>query len=75
MRTTLALDDDLVPQVKRYAESRDISIGKAVSELVHKGLHAPLRTRLVNRFHVVDLPPGSPKVTKEQVRKFWEELD
>jgi len=75
MRTTLALDDDLVPQVKSYAESRDISIGKAVSELVRKGLHAPLRTRLVNGFHVVDLPPGSPKVTKEQVRKFWEELD
>src|SRR6184192_1680754 len=41
MRTTLSLDDDLVPQVKTYAESRDITVGKAVSELVRRGLHAP----------------------------------
>jgi hypothetical protein len=31
MRTTLSIDDDVIPQVKTYAESRDISIGKAVS--------------------------------------------
>jgi hypothetical protein len=75
MRTTISLDDDLLPEVKTYAQGRDISLGKAVSELVRKGLHAPLRTRLEGGFHVVDLPPGSPIVTKEHVRKLWEELD
>jgi len=69
------LDDDLVPQVKTYAESRDITVGKAVSELVRRGLHAPLRTRMVNGFHVVELPTRSPVVTSEHIQKLEEELD
>ena len=75
MRTTLSLDDDLVPQVKTYAESRDITVGKAVSELVRRGLRAPLLTRMVNGFHVVELPSGSPAVTSEHIHKLEEELD
>ena len=75
MRTTISLDDDLVPHLKTYAESRDISVGKAVSDLVRRGLHAPLQTRVVNGFHVVDLPAGSPTVTTEHVRKIAEELE
>jgi hypothetical protein len=61
--------------VKTYAESRDISVGKAVSELVRRGLHAPLQTRLVNGFHVVELPAGSPPVSTEHIRKLEEELE
>ena len=75
MRTTLSLDDDLLPQVKTYAESRDISVGKAVSELVRRGLHSPLQTRIVNGFHVVELPAGAPPVTSEHVHSLQEELD
>jgi hypothetical protein len=74
MRTTLSLDDDLLPSVRTYAQSRDISVGKAVSELVRRGLHAPLRTRVVNGFHVVDLPPDSPAITREHVRELEEDL-
>jgi hypothetical protein len=43
MSTTLSLDDDVFQEVKAYAESRDVAIGKAVSELVRRGLHAPLQ--------------------------------
>lgn len=75
MRTTLSLDDDLLPYVKSYAESREISIGKAVSELVRRGLRAPLRTRVVNGFHVVDLPEGTPSVSSEHIRKLQEEIE
>jgi len=75
MRTTLSLDDDLLPSVKTYAQSRDISVGKAVSELVRRGLHAPLRMRVVNGFHVVDLPAGSPPVTREHIRQLEEDLE
>lgn len=75
MRTTLSLDDDLLPHVKTYAESRDITVGKAVSELVRRGLHAPLRTRMVNGFHVVELPSGSAVVTSEHIQNLAEELD
>jgi hypothetical protein len=75
MRTTISLDDDLIPEVKTYAESRDISVGKAVSELVRRGLNAPLQTRVVNGFHVVELPIGSPPVSTEHIRKLEEELE
>jgi len=75
MRTTLSLDDDVFREVKAYAESRDVAIGKAVSELVRRGLHAPLQTRLVNGFHVVELRPGSPRVSTEDVEKLQDELE
>ena len=69
------MDDDVFREVKVYADSRDIALGKAVSELVRRGLQAPLQTRLVNGFHVVDLPEGSPVVTGERIRKLQEELE
>lgn len=67
MRTTVTLDDDVVPLVKQYAESRSVGFGKAVSDLVRRGANAPLATRVVNGFHVVDLAADSPKVTTEHV--------
>lgn len=75
MRTTLSIDDDVFKEVQAYAESRDVAIGKAVSELVRRGLHAPLQTRVVNGFHVVALPPGSPGVTADDIKKLEEELE
>jgi hypothetical protein len=75
MRTTLSLDDDVFREVKAYAESRDVAMGKAVSELVRRGLHAPLQTRVVNGFYVVELPPGSPPVSAEDVEKLEDELE
>jgi Arc/MetJ family transcription regulator len=69
MRTTINLDDDLLSKAKVFARTRGISIGKAVSELVRRGLQAPLQTRVVNGFHVIELPGGTPQVTTEQVRK------
>ena len=69
------MDDDVFNEVKAYAESRDVALGKAVSELVRRGLHAPLQTRVVNGFHVVDLPAGSPGVSKEDVKKLQDELE
>lgn len=73
MRTTLSLDDDVLAAAKTYAENRHVSIGKALSDLVRRGLQAPLRTRLVNGFHVVDLPPDSPKVTAADVKRLQDE--
>lgn len=73
MRTTLSLDDDVLEAAKTYAKSRDVALGKAVSELVRRGLDAPLRTRIVNGFHVVDLPTGSPTVTSADVKRLQDE--
>jgi len=75
MRTTLSLEDDVLAEIKAYAKSREIALGKAVTELVRRGLSAPLQTRVVNDFHVVELPPGSPRVSIEHVRTLQEELE
>jgi hypothetical protein len=68
VRTTLSLDDDLMRLVRRYAESRSLALGKAVSELVRRGFSAERPTRVVNGLRVFDLPPDSPKVTTKSVR-------
>lgn len=69
MRTTLSLDDDVFQLVKNYAETRSVAMGKALSELVRRGLSAPAKTRVVNGLVVFDLPEDSEPVTSEQVKK------
>jgi hypothetical protein len=73
MRTTLSLDDDVVEIAKDYAAVKNLSLGAAVSDLVRKGIEAPLRVRLVNGLYVADLPPGSPVVTAERVKELMDE--
>ena len=73
MRTTLSLDDDIVPVVKSYAESRSLAMGKAVSELVRRGLNAPVKTRVVNGLVVFDLPDDSEPVTSALVNRLESE--
>ena len=69
MRTTLSLDDDVFQVVKNYAENRSLAIGKAVSELVRRGLSAPVKTRVVNGLVVFDVPEDSEAVTSKLVKQ------
>ncbi len=62
MRTTISLDDDIVPVVKQYAARRSVALGKAVSDLVRLGLTVPCATRVVNGITIFDLPDDSPQV-------------
>jgi len=73
MRTTLNLDDDVLELLKDYAESRSVALGRAASELVRKGLAAPVQTRLVNGFHSVLLPANSPRVSSQKVKELLED--
>jgi len=73
MRTTLNLDDDVLELLKEYAESRSVALGRAASELVRRGLAAPVQTRMVNGFHVVVLPANSPRITSEKVKQLLED--
>jgi hypothetical protein len=75
MRTTLNLDDDVLQMVRSYAESRALTLGKAISELVRKGLREPMRTHTVNGIDVVDLPPDSPQITTRRVKDLESELE
>lgn len=75
MRTTLSLEDDVFRAVKTYAESRSVGLGKAVSDLLRKGLTVRTPTRIITGLVVFDLPPGAPAVTTEQVKRLELELD
>jgi hypothetical protein len=73
MRTTLNLDDDVLQILKDYAESRSVALGKAASELVRRGMAAPMQTRMVNGFCTIVLPEDSPVVTSERVKQLLED--
>ncbi len=73
MRTTLNLDDDVMDLLKGYAETRSVPLGKAASQLLRRGLEAPVQTRLVHGFHVVVLPEKSGEVTSEKVKQLLED--
>jgi len=68
-RTTLSLEDEVLALLKRYAQARSISLGDAVGDLVRRGLDAGRAAREVNGLFVVDLSPGSPKVTAAMVKR------
>jgi len=69
MRTTLTLDDETLREIKRYAESRSLTLGEAVSDLVQRALSVPRPTKELNGVQVFELPPKSPRVTTKQVRE------
>ena len=73
MRTTLNLDDDVLRQVKQYADGRSVALGRAVSDLVRRGLNTPVQTQVVNGIHVVVLPTNSEPVDTDHVKRLLED--
>lgn len=73
MRTTLNIDDDLLQILKSYAEARSVGLGKAASELMRRGLSAPVETRMEHGFCAVVLPGAAAKITSEHVKRLLED--
>jgi hypothetical protein len=73
VRITINLDDDLLDLLKGYAEAQSVPLGQAASELVRRGLEAPVRTCMVNGFYAVVLPQGSARVTSGKVKQLLED--
>ena len=69
MRTTLTVDDDVLGLAARQAKLRGVSHGKAVSDLLRKGLSASIPAREKDGLVVFHLPADSPPVTTEDVRR------
>lgn len=69
MRTTLTLDDDILELATRQAKLRGVSLGKAVSDLLRRGLSAPTPAQDKGGLVVFHLPADSPKVTTDDVRR------
>jgi hypothetical protein len=69
MRTTVALDDDVLELARRQARLRGQSLGKTLSDLVRRGLNAPTPAQAKDGLTVFQLPSDSPVVTTEDVRR------
>lgn len=73
MRTTLNLDDDVLESATRQAKLRGVSLGRAVSDLLRRGLNAPTPTLDKDGLVVFRLPTDSPVVTTSDVRRIESE--
>jgi hypothetical protein len=75
MRTTLAIDDDVLAAAKEMAAIERKSLGDVISALARTAMR-PVPSRRATRNGVPLLPvrPGSPRVTSELVRQLQEEL-
>lgn len=67
MRTTIKLDDEAEEIVRLYADSRDISVSKAISELVVQAVHPKMRIKYIDGIPVFDIPQGRT-IRDEEIR-------
>ncbi|HEX4066300.1 MAG TPA: hypothetical protein VHZ09_09775 [Acidobacteriaceae bacterium] len=67
MRTTLAIDDDVMEQVRQYAEQRKLSVGKAASDLIRRGISRPLALKCVDGIYLPVLPADTPVLTTKRL--------
>ena len=71
----MSIPDDVLDDIRQYAESHSVSMGEATAELVRRGLSRPIPTRIVNGLHIPILPPSAVKLTSEMVKKVEREQD
>jgi len=74
MRTTWNVDDEIVEEVKQYAQARSIPAGEAASQLIRRGLRAGIGIRYEQGIPVFDAPEDSPIVTLEHTLRMEDEL-
>ena len=74
MRTTLAIDDDVLVAAKAIAEQQDRSLGEIISDLARKSLHRPQPAAQRNGIPLLGLRPDAPLVTLDTVNALRDEL-
>jgi len=75
MRTTLAIDDDVLAAAKEMAAMERKSVGEVISILARNALHPTSSSGATrNGIPLRAVRPGAPRVTSEQVRQLQEEL-
>lgn len=72
MRTTLDIDDDVVAAARELAAGERRSLGSVISELARRGL-TPARIATEGDLPVIRVPPGTPAMTPEIVRRALDE--
>ncbi len=67
MRTTLNLDDDVLTLARGLADSRKVSLGKAVSYLARRGAAQSTAPEVKDGFPVFSVDPAAPQFGLEDV--------
>lgn len=75
MRTTVAIDNDVLEQVREYASCQRVSLGQAVTELLRRGISQPAPTHIRNGFRVFSRTSDAPLITPELIRRLDSEQD
>jgi hypothetical protein len=73
VRTTLAIDDDVLSAAKAIARQRNESIGKVVSELARNSLHPPAEATERNGVPLLPVRDPNAIVTLEIVNALRDE--
>ena len=66
MRTTIAIDDDILTRIRMLAQARGVSVGQLVSALLRRQLETELTQR--NGLPVFKPSENARTITDEQVR-------
>lgn len=73
MRTTLAIDDDVLVVAKAMAEQQNRSVGEVISELARRSLKRPRQRAERNGVPLLGVKPGA-LVTQDIVNALRDEL-
>ena len=75
LRTTLAIDDDVLAAAKELAATQRKSVGEVISSLARRALRPADSTRKTrNGVPLLPVGPDTPRVTSELVQQLREEL-
>lgn len=74
MRTTLAIDDDVLVAAKAIAQQQDRSVGEVISDLARRSLRRPQVGGERNGTPLLSPRPDVPPVTLETVNALRDEL-
>lgn len=73
MRTTITLDDETAEVAAQYARGRGVSLSKAISELIQRGVRRRARIKYVDGLPVFDLPESRRTITTDFVKELEDE--
>ena len=74
MRTTLAIDDDVLAAAKAIASQRNQTLGEVVSELARKALRPPVSAAVRNGVPLLPMRTPGAIVTLETVNALRDDL-
>lgn len=74
MRTTIAIDDDVLAAAKALAHQQDKSLGEVISDLARRSLRKPQSTASRNGFPLLPVKPDASFVTLDTVNALRDDI-